>query len=70
MILVDANLLIYAVNLDAPHHRIARRWLQEVLSGTASVGLPWTSLLAFVRITTRPGVEHVNPLEERASRPR
>ncbi len=61
MILVDANLLIYAVNLDAPHHRSARRWLQEVLSGTASVGLPWTSLLAFVRITTRPGVL-ANPL--------
>ena len=56
MILVDANLLIYAVNLDAPHHDRARRWLQETLSDTISVGLPWISLLAFVRITTRPGV--------------
>ena len=56
MILVDANLLIYAVNRDAPHHERARRWLQETLSGTTSVGLPWISLLAFVRITTRPGV--------------
>ena len=56
MILVDANLLIYAVNRDAPHHDRARRWLQETLSGTTSVGLPWISLLAFVRITTRPGV--------------
>ena len=56
MILVDANLLIYAVNRDAPHHERARRWLQETLSGTSSVGLPWISLLAFVRITTRPGV--------------
>lgn len=56
MILVDANLLIYAVNLDAPHHERARRWLQGALSGTTAAGLPWISLLAFVRITTRPGV--------------
>ena len=56
MILVDANLLIYAVNRDAPHHERARRWLQETLSCSTSVGLPWISLLAFVRITTRPGV--------------
>ena len=61
MILIDANLLIYAVNLNAPHHERARRWLQETLSGTAPVGLPWTSLLAFVRVTTRPGVL-ANPL--------
>ena len=56
MILVDANLLIYAVNLNAPHHERARRWLQDTLSGATAVGLPWTSLLAFVRITTRPGI--------------
>ncbi|MCY4658735.1 MAG: type II toxin-antitoxin system VapC family toxin [Acidobacteria bacterium] len=56
MILVDANLLIYAVNLDAPHHERARRWLQDTLSSTTAVGLPWISLLAFVRITTRPGI--------------
>ena len=56
MILVDANLLIYAVNLNAPHHERARRWLQDTLSGSTAVGLPWISLLAFVRITTRPGV--------------
>ena len=56
MILVDANLLIYAVNLDAPHHRRARRWLQDTLSGSTAVGLPWISLLAFARITTRHGV--------------
>ena len=39
MILVDANLLIYAVNLDAPHHRSARRWLQEVLSRNGFGGI-------------------------------
>ena len=34
MILVDANLLIYAVDQDSPHHDKARRWLEEILSGT------------------------------------
>ena len=56
MILVDANLLIYAVNLDAPRHEHARRWLEDTLSGTELVGLPWVCLLAFLRITTHPRV--------------
>ena len=56
MILIDANLLIYAVNLDAHHHRRVRGWLEDTLSGATSVGLPWICLLAFVRITTRPGI--------------
>ena len=56
MILVDANLLIYAVNRDAPRHERARRWLEGTLSGTDLVGLPWICLLAFLRITTRPHV--------------
>ena len=45
MILIDANLLIYAVNLDA-HHQRARGWLEDTLSGTTSVGLPWICLLS------------------------
>ena len=61
MILIDANLLIYAVNLDSHHHRRAREWLEETLSGATSVGLPWICLLAFLRITTRPGIL-VHPL--------
>lgn len=56
MILVDANLLIYAVNRDAPHHRNARRWWEKALSDTESVGLAWIVILAFLRITTRPGI--------------
>jgi toxin-antitoxin system PIN domain toxin len=56
VILVDANLLIYAVNADSHHHRAARRWLEETMSGTTPVGLAWIVLLAFLRITTRPGV--------------
>ena len=56
MILVDANLLIYAVDSDSPHHRKARRWLEELLSGTTPVGLAWVVILAFLRITTRSGI--------------
>jgi toxin-antitoxin system PIN domain toxin len=56
MILIDANLLIYAVNEDAPLHRKAKSWLEAALSGTETVGLSWTVLLAFLRLTTRAGV--------------
>ncbi len=54
MIVVDANLLIYAVDADSPHHGAARRWLEETLSGSTRVGLAWVALLAFLRVTTHP----------------
>lgn len=56
MILVDANLLIYAVDRDSPHHKNARRWLEETLSGTTETGLAWIVVLAFLRITTHPNI--------------
>ena len=56
MILVDANLLIYAIDADAPQHKRARPWLEQVLSGVDPVGLPWIVILAFLRITTREGI--------------
>lgn len=63
MILLDANLLIYAVNQDAPLHRKAKSWLESVLSGQETVGFPWNVLLAFLRLTTRPGLfRHPLPL--------
>jgi toxin-antitoxin system PIN domain toxin len=52
--LVDANILLYAVDEQARAHPAARRWLEEALNGTRRVGLPWQSLLAFVRIVTHP----------------
>lgn len=65
MILVDANLLIYAANHAAPEHERARAWLDDRLSGTVPVGLAWPSLLAFVRLATNPlVVRHpVSPAE-------
>jgi toxin-antitoxin system PIN domain toxin len=61
VILVDANLLIYAIDADSPHHERAKRWLEEALNGTNLVGLPWIVILAFLRITTRAGIMR-NPL--------
>lgn len=54
MILVDANLLIYANERTTVPHERARAWLDDRLNGDAPVGLPWASLLAFVRIVTHP----------------
>ena len=56
MKLVDVNVLIYAVNADSPHHEKARRWLENALSGSESLGFTWTVLLAFLRVTTRGGI--------------
>lgn len=54
MILVDANLLIYAHVSTFPQHERARNWLDEQMNGVAPVGLPWPSLLAFLRLVTNP----------------
>ncbi|MDP1568612.1 MAG: hypothetical protein Q8L86_01300 [Vicinamibacterales bacterium] len=56
MILVDANLLLHAANHAAPEHERARVWLDDRLNGTVAVGLPWPSLLAFIRLATNPVV--------------
>ena len=61
MILIDANLLIYAIDADSPSHKKARRWLERTLSGTTRAGLPWIVILAFLRITTHGRIMR-NPL--------
>jgi uncharacterized protein len=52
--LLDANLLLFAVDRESPFHTPAREWLDEVLNGDRRVGLPWQSLAAFLRIATHP----------------
>ena len=57
MIFLDANLLIYAVNADAPLHWQAKTWVQDTLDGQRGpVALNWFSLVAFVRIITNPRI--------------
>lgn len=54
--LLDANLLLYAVDERSPHHARCAAWLTDVLNGTRRVGLPEQTLQAFVRIVTHPRV--------------
>jgi toxin-antitoxin system PIN domain toxin len=54
--IVDANVLLYAVNTAAPRHAQARAWLDGALAGREPVGFAWTVLLAFLRLTTHPAV--------------
>lgn len=56
MILVDANLLLYAYHERAEQHRAARAWLEATLSGSELVRFPWITLWAFLRISTNPRV--------------
>ncbi len=52
--LIDANVLLYAVDTQSAVHDRARTWLETAINGTRRVGLPWQSLTAFVRIATHP----------------
>jgi uncharacterized protein len=59
--LVDANVLLYAVDEDAPLHSSAISWLDPALAGREAVGFAWIVLLAFVRLSTHPAI-FPNPL--------
>jgi uncharacterized protein len=56
VILVDANLLVYAHVSSFAEHERAREWLDTRLRGPAPVGMPWPSLVAFLRIVTNPRI--------------
>lgn len=56
MIVIDANLLLYAYSTASPQHPAARRWLEHVLSQPSPVGLSWSSITAFLRIATHPAL--------------
>jgi toxin-antitoxin system PIN domain toxin len=56
MIVIDANLLLYATDPDAVHHRSAYDYLHKLFSGRELIGLPLHSISAFLRISTQKGV--------------
>ena len=56
MILVDANLLVYAYVASLPQHEAAAAWLDAQLNSGVIVALPWPSLLSFTRLVTNPRV--------------
>ena len=68
MILVDANLLLYAYDAASPRHAEAREWLEMVLSGAAPVCLPWQTIAAFLRIVTNPKLPGARFMPEEACR--
>lgn len=61
MTVVDANVLLYAVNRAARHHHDSRAWLEGRFNDGQPVGLTWIVLLAFLRLATKPGL-FPNPL--------
>ena len=54
MIVLDANILLYAYDSASSHHSKARAWVERVFSAAAPVGLPWQTVSAFLRIMTNP----------------
>ena len=69
MILLDTNLLIYAYEPRSPHNKLARAWLEGVLRRPARVGLPWPTLLGFMRLMGNPhAVRHPIPLHRSRAR--
>jgi uncharacterized protein len=61
MVIVDANVLLYAVDQASAQHDQSRSWLDAALAGTEAVGLAWIVLLAFIRLGTNPTV-FANPM--------
>ena len=56
MIVIDANILIYAIDEDSTRHREAKLWLERTLSGKEMIGLAWVVALAFLRLSTRAAI--------------
>ena len=56
MILIDINMLVYASIPAFEQHQAARPWLDDQLSGATPVGLPWASLLGYLRLVTNPRI--------------
>lgn len=56
MILLDANVLLYAVNSASEHHHLARKAMVDSFANAHGVGFAWAALLAFLRLSTRAGI--------------
>ena len=56
MTLLDVNVLLYAYDKDAPNHLAAAHWIKHLFLGSETIGLPWITLWAFMRISTNSRV--------------
>ena len=52
MKLVDANVLLYAADQEAEQYITAKSWLEDALSGSGTLLVPWLSAIGFLRIST------------------
>ena len=54
------NVLLNAYDRDSKFRKAVAGWWEEVLGGPAVVGLPWVSILGFIRLMTNPRI-YANP---------
>ena len=61
MILPDLNLLLYAHRTGDPNH-IAARMVAKSWWTAEEIGIPWSSCIGFIRLTTNPSAYDPSPL--------
>jgi len=61
MILPDVNVIVHAYNADSPVHPRAKAWWEETLGAPGPVGLTWSVVLGYIRISTHTRILS-NPL--------
>ena len=66
MIVLDANILLYAYDEGSSHYREVQPWLDALLNGPENIGVPWLTLWAFIRVSTNSRISET-PLDPRAA---
>ena len=56
MIIPDINLLVYAHNEQDPNHAPARQWWRGLVDGSELLGVDWSIIVGFIRVSTLPSV--------------
>jgi toxin-antitoxin system PIN domain toxin len=56
MLIPDVNILVYAYARSSPRHKPAREWWETTLQQPRPVGLPWPTILGFIRVMTQRGI--------------
>lgn len=67
MIVLDANILLYAYGAASPHHEKGRSCVEKLFSGSQLIGLPWQTIAAFLRISTNARVAGARSVAEAAN---
>ena len=68
MIVLDANVLLYAYDVNSENHAKARAWVEQVFSDGTPIGLPWQTVAAFIRVVTNPRLPGKRFTPEEAAR--